>query len=159
MIRRILIAAAMLAFAPSCAFASNLLNAAFTTAQSAALSSVLQFRDSGRESVELQATFTYGSAGTSADAWVQTSVDGGATWTDVAEFRFTTASARFEFNLSSLTPSTTEVIPTDGAMTANTSLDGVLGPMWRVKWTSVGTYAGNTNLRVDLMANRGRLAP
>jgi hypothetical protein len=138
---------------------ANLLNATITTAQTTALSSVLQFRDSNPESVVLQGTFTYGSGGTSADAYVQTSFDGGATWSDVANFHYTTSSARFLFNLSALTPVTTQRTPTDGSIAANTAVDGALGPQWRVKFTTVGTYAGGTILRVDLMANRGRLVP
>jgi hypothetical protein len=84
---------------------------------------------------------------------VQTSLDGGGTWVDVANFHFTTASARFVFNLSSATPVTTEYVPTDGSLAANTAKDGILGPLWRVKYTTVGVYAGNTNLRVDAFAN------
>lgn len=141
------------------ALAANILIDPITTAQTNALSSVLQFRDSQRQAVTIQATFTYGSGGTSADTYVQTSFDGGATWTDVANFHFTTASARFIYNLSALTPKTTEVVPTDGAIAANTSVDGVIGPLWRTKTTSVGTYATSTSLRVDIHTNMGRLVP
>lgn len=97
--------------------------------------------------VVLQGNFVYGSGGTSADAWVQTSVDG-TTWTDVANFHFTTASARFLFNVSSYTAVTTEYVPTDGTLAVNTAKDGIVGPWWRVKYTTVGTYAGTT-LTVD----------
>ena len=107
-----------------------------------------QLLDAPRSAL-LQATFNYGSGGTTVDAWVQTSVDGGATWIDVANFHFTTASARYLFNLSSLTPVTTEATPTDGTLAANTSKDGFLGPLWRVKTTSTGTYAGGTTLQID----------
>lgn len=151
------LAAPLLASAP--ALASNLLIKTITTAQAAALGPVLQSRDSQRQAVAIQGNFTYGSGGTSADAYVQTSLDSGATWTDVVNFHFTTASARFIYNLSGLTPKTTEVVPTDGALAANTSLDGVVGPLWRVKYTTVGTYAASTTLTIDAQFNMGRLVP
>lgn len=131
------------------ALATNLATLAITTAQSAQTTTVLQFKDGIPENLTLQATFTYGSGGTSADAWVQTSQDSGSTWTDCADFHFTTSSGRFIFNLSSLTPVTTEYTPTDGTLSANTSKDGVLGSMIRVKYTTVGTYAGGTKLSID----------
>ena len=98
----------------------------------------------------LQGMLAYGSGGTTIDAWVQTSLDGGGTWTDIANFHFTTAVARFIFNLSSLTPVTTQYTPTDGTLAANTAKDGILGSHYRVKYTSTGTYAGNTQLSVDI---------
>lgn len=101
-----------------------------------------------------QAVFTYGSGGTSVDAYLQTSVDGGATWFDIANFHFTTASAKALFNLSSQTPVTTQfTTPTDGSLTANTSKDGLVGPLFRVKLMSVGTYAGGTTLRIDVCSS------
>ncbi len=100
----------------------------------------------------LQGAFNYSTGGTSADAWVQTSIDGGATWTDVANFHFSRSSARFLYNLSSTTPVTTEYTPTDGTLAPNTSKDGLIGPMWRVKYMIVGNYADGTTLRVDAFA-------
>jgi hypothetical protein len=137
------------------AHAAALVNVGVTTAVTAALSPMLQVRSQSAlpTNMVLQGTFTYGSGGTSADAWVQTSLDGGTTWTDVANFHFTTASARFIYNLSSATSFTTEYIPTDGTLTANTAHDGIIGPLWRVKYTTVGVYAGSTTLRVDAFTN------
>jgi len=156
MIRKLGIAvAALLALAaPACA--AQLLSVTITTAVSAQVSGLLQLRDGNPQSAILQCNLTYGSGGTSADAWVQTSADGGLTWVDVANFHFTTSSARFFYNLSALTPVTTEYTPTDGTLTANTAKDGLLGAWWRVKYTTVGTYAGGTTLRCD-MQPRGRI--
>ena len=133
---------------------TTLANLAITTAVAAQTTTALQARPGpggqrAPDSVVLQAVFTYGSGGTSADAWVQTSIDGGATWIDVANFHFTTSSAKFLFNLNSSTSVTTEYTPTDGTLTANTAKDGILGNLLRVKYTTVGTYAGNTTLKVD----------
>lgn len=138
--------------------ATELLQIAVTTAQTAQVSPSYQLRSSPGQAglptnMALQGAFTYGSGGTSADAWVQTSLDGGASWIDVADFHFTTANGRFVFNLSSATPVTTEYTPTDGTLAANTAKDGLIGPLWRVKYTTVGTYAGSTGLRIDAFSN------
>lgn len=95
--------------------------------------------------------FAYGSGGTSLKVYVQTSLDQGQTWVDVACAAFLVASATKVLNLSGLTPKTTAATPSDGAMTDDTALDGVLGDRWRVKITSTGTYAGTT-LSVRMMA-------
>jgi hypothetical protein len=157
--RRIALVALALLALVSPAVATELLpTLTITTAVSALTSTPLQsLTGSGRQflptNMALQATFTYGSGGTSADAWVQTSFDGGTTWEDVANFHFTTSSARPIYNLSSLTVHTTQVTPTDGTLAANTANDGIFGTQWRVKYTTVGTYAGGTTLRVDAISN------
>jgi len=102
----------------------------------------------------IQATFTYGSGGTTADAYVQTSLDGGLTWTDIANFHFTTSSARRIFNLSAATPVTSIATPSDGALSANSAVDGILGSQLRVKYASTGTYAGSTSLRIDICSDQ-----
>lgn len=133
----------------------NLLSVVVTTAVANQVSSPKQWRRAGMDkplSMLVQGNLVYGSGGTSADAWVQTSIDGGASWTDVANFHFLVASARFLYNLSGLTPVTTQLTPTDGTLGANTSKDGVLGDLWRVKYTTVGTYSGNTTLLIDVSA-------
>jgi hypothetical protein len=54
-----------------------------------------------RESLLLEAEFNAGNGdGLTVDAWVQSSADGGATWFDIANFHFTTASAKKLFHLS-----------------------------------------------------------
>ncbi|ANM12051.1 hypothetical protein [Rhizobium sp. N324] len=102
----------------------------------------------------IQAKFAYGSGGTSVDAYVQTSLDGGATWIDIAEFNFTTSAATKIFNLSALTAKTTAAVPTDGSLAANTAVDGILGSQFRLKVVSVGTYAGATRLDVDIATDQ-----
>jgi hypothetical protein len=100
----------------------------------------------------LQVRLAYGSGGTSVKVYVQTSLDQGTVWIDVACFTFTTASAVKVRNLSALTPKTTDVTPTDGALTDDTSVDGILGDRMRIKVVSVGTYAGSTVLSARLVA-------
>jgi hypothetical protein len=85
------------------------------------------------------------------DAWVQTSLDQGVTWIDIAQFHFGIANKIAVFNLSKETSRTTELTPTYGALAADTAVDGVIGSMLRVKYTVVGTYAG-TALQIDAIA-------
>lgn len=96
----------------------------------------------------LQVRLAYGSGGTSIKVYVQTTLDDENTATDIACFTFTTASAVKARNLSALTPRTTDVTQTDGTLTDDTSVDGILGTKFRVKIVSVGTYAGSTTLTV-----------
>jgi hypothetical protein len=97
-----------------------------------------------------QMRLAYGSGGTSVKAYLQTSLDQGTTWIDAACFTFTTASAVKVRNLSGLTPKTSDVIPTDGTLTDDTTVDGILGDRFRLKVVSVGTYAGSTVLSARL---------
>lgn len=136
-----------------------LANLTITTAVSLTALPALQIGglDNYCEAIALQANFTYGSGGTTATAYVQTSLDGGLSWCDMASFQFTTSSARSVCNLSALTAVTTPAAPTDGTLTVNTtSANAVIGNLFRVKYVTVGTYAGGTTLRIDAIV-RGRL--
>jgi hypothetical protein len=123
---------------------ATLLSTPITTAvtQTATLADAVDL--ASQRGVLLQANFGYGSGGTSVTAYVQTSADGGTTWYDVAAFEFTTSSAVKLFNLRAQTPVTSIATPTSGALTANTSVDGLLGDRLRVLWASVGTYSTTT---------------
>ena len=107
----------------------------------------------GAKGLIIQANFTYGSGGTTCKAYVQTSLDGGVTWIDIACFAFTTSSAR---RVSAVvadpaTALTANTIPGDGVLTDNNILNGVIGDIVRVKVISVGTYAAST-LAIDMVA-------
>lgn len=98
----------------------------------------------------VQANFVYGSAGTTAKAWIQTSLDDGATWNDVACFAFLVASARKVTQVNNFVAITgaAVVTPTDGTLADNTILNGLLGNLVRVKITTTGIYAGSTTLAI-----------
>lgn len=96
----------------------------------------------------IESIFTYGSGGTNGKAWVQTSLDGGTTWFDIACFAVTTATKPRIVNLSARTPVTTLYTPTDGTLGDDTVKDGILGNMLRVKVTTTGTYAGSTTWKI-----------
>lgn len=104
----------------------------------------------GAEYAAVQAAFTYGSGGSVTTAYVQTSLDSGTTWTDLACMQFGTVTARRIYTIGQLVGASTALVtPTDGALTANTMVGGVLGDRMRVKVISAGTaYAGNTRLAI-----------
>lgn len=128
-----------------------LMNETITTAQTASTKTAV----SGLarcKSLALECIFTYGSGGTTAIVYVQTSFDGGSTWVDIANFAHTTSSLSRAYNLSALTPLTSVYTVTDGSLTNNTCKDGLIGDQLRVKFTSTGTYAGSTTVAVYAIA-------
>jgi hypothetical protein len=134
---------------------TTLLSTTITTAVTAAVTAPVSFRRGPLRNATIQGVFTYGSGGTTAKVWVQTSFDGGTTWCDIALLSVTTASATSIWNVSSLTVKTTAVTPTDGTLASATANDGMVGSLWRTKMTTTGTYAGNTTVRVDVVGSSG----
>lgn len=102
-------------------------------------------RLAGMESVSLQVDFTYGSGGTTFAVTVQTSLDQGASWIDIARFDFSTSSARKIANISASTASAPAAV---AALSSEGKLDGILGDRLRAKATSTGAYAANTSVSV-----------
>ena len=102
---------------------------------------------SGLSSVIFQAKFVYGSGGTTAKFWVQTSFDRGTTWCDVMNFAFTTASATKVG--AAIAAGVTPVAPTDATLADNTVNAGFLGERFRIKYTTTGTYAGSTSIYIS----------
>lgn len=134
---------------------ANLLNAQITAAVSAGTPGGLLQLMAAPRNLTVQANFTPGTGGTSVTAYLQTSLDGGTTWADIACFAFTTAAARKALNFSSQTPVTSQVTLTNGSMTANTAQDGLLGAKFQVIYGSVGTYAG-ASLTIDVQCDELR---
>jgi hypothetical protein len=116
---------------------------AITTARTAVVEDFL-FVPRDANALSLQAVFTYGSGGTTAKAWVQTSLDGGLTWIDIANFAFTTSSLRAVNSVRASTAVAANYTATDGTLSDNTIKDGILGDRIRIKWTTTGTYAATT---------------
>lgn len=106
----------------------------------------------GLKQLTIQAVFTYGSAGTTAKYWIQTSLDGGVTWIDVAQFAFATATATKVSSVFGTVALAAGTTPTDGTLADNTILNGLLGDIIRVKRTTVGTYAGGTTIAISALA-------
>ena len=106
----------------------------------------------GAKELEVQATFTYGSGGTKVTAWIQTSLDGGATWFDLICVTFLLASAKKISKVTTTTVVAASYAPTDGTLGDDTIKDGLIGDRVRLKQTSTGTYAGGTSLQIDLVS-------
>lgn len=130
--------------------ATLLATATITTAASHTEDAVVGF--AGVTYLVAVATFVYGSGGTNATAYVQTSLDNGTSWLDIMSFQFTTASAVKVSAVSTGVALTAATTGTDGALTANTIVNGLLGDRFRVKWVTTGTYAGGTTLGVSVVA-------
>jgi hypothetical protein len=97
----------------------------------------------GMATAMVQLDFRPGSGGTTVKAYVQTSIDGGATWLDIACCAFpsqTPVQAErvcigLEAGVSGAWVSATE-----GTLADNQVVDGLLGNMLRVKIVSTGTW-------------------
>lgn len=125
-----------------------------TTAVTGSLSDVYVCREPRLSALTAQVNFIYGSGGTNATAYLQTSLDDGATWVDIYAFQATTASMKRIVNLTTASAVTTPATPTDGSLTANTVVNGILGNRFRVKYTTTGTYATSTSIAVHIQGAR-----
>lgn len=99
------------------------------------------------ESLTIQGVITVAGGGTTAKAWVQTSLDGGVTWVDIANFAFTTSTAARVYHLTPVAI-TSIATPGDGALADNTAVNGILGEQYRVKLTTTGTYTGASSFKI-----------
>ena len=104
--------------------------------------------------ITAQFTFDYGSGGTSATYWLQTSLDGGATWIDIACVQFTTADAVKIVNIDAGGYVAPGYVPGDGTLAVGSVVDGIMGDRLRVKQTIVGSYA-NSTISVDVVDKAG----
>lgn len=100
----------------------------------------------GMSAATLSARLAYGSGGTSCYAIVETSLDQGVTWVQIARFDFTTSGAQKILTVSGLTPRLS--VASAGSLSADTALDGTIGDRLRATVVSTGTYAGSTVLSV-----------
>lgn len=100
----------------------------------------------GMQAMSLWLQLAYGSGGTSVACYLQQGFDA-STYMDTACILFGTASETAVLNFSGLTPKLSQITPSDGAMTSDTNLDGVMGDRCRLKVVVTGTYAGSTLLK------------
>jgi hypothetical protein len=102
--------------------------------------------------VVMQSKFAYGSGGTTLKVYFQTSLDGGATWFDIASHAYATTTGQKLSAVSADVAAAANVVPGSGALTDDTIVQGILGDRFRVIYTSSGTYAGGTTLSLDFCA-------
>ncbi len=97
--------------------------------------------------------FVYGSGGTTAKFWIQTSYDGGLTWNDIMNHAFTTASATKVSAVNAyIAPAAQSGAQTDATLADGSIVNGIIGDRVRVKYTTTGTYAGSTTASVYIIA-------
>lgn len=89
--------------------------------------------------------FIHGTGGTAVRAYLQTTIDQGRTWIDIASRLFGVTSQYEAFNISKLEP-VEGITPTDGSLTDDTTLQGILGDELRLLVRVTGTYGGQTML-------------
>lgn len=107
----------------------------------------------GMKYLVVEAVFLYGAGGGTVDAYIQTSVDAGASWLDIMNFRFTTAAATKVSAVVWSTALAAAVSPGDAALASNTILNGLLGDRLRLKYVTASTvYSGATSLAVFAIA-------
>lgn len=93
--------------------------------------------------VVFETVFTRSAGGTTLDAYLQTSIDGGTTWVDIANHSYaTTTASKISAVNGYIAPAAQAFAPGDGALTANTIIQGILGDRLRLKYVIVGTYTG-----------------
>jgi hypothetical protein len=122
-----------------------------TTALTGWVTDVFKYGNAFPKMITAWASFTYGSGGTNAKAWLQTSFDDGVTWMDVVCFAFTTSSADKAAQVNNFVAQANVVTPTDAALADDTIVNGIIGPRLRLKVTTTGTYGGDTTLAVTAM--------
>lgn len=107
----------------------------------------------GALALSLQAAFKFGSGNGqgAVKAYVQTSLDQGQSWIDIACWTFAEASATKIDNLSGLTPQLTPLTPAQAALADNTCVDGVIGSLLRAVLL-VGTGSAYQNSALNITA-------
>ncbi len=103
----------------------------------------------GTRHVSMSCKFTYGSGGTTAKFFLQTSFDGGTTWMDVVNFAHTTASLNRSVSLNIGTGTAISTL-SDGTLADNTKVEGIMGDRLRLKYIVAGTYGGSTTADIGL---------
>jgi hypothetical protein len=107
----------------------------------------------GADLVACQAVFTRAGGGSTTDVFIQTSLDNGSTWIDLVQWAFLTTTVTKISAVRSSIAMAANVTPTDGGLSDNSILDGLLGDRIRAKTVIVGTYTGASSLALNVIIN------
>jgi hypothetical protein len=129
-----------------------LLNVPISTAVTGLVGTVFQVRGRNAERPAIMSAqgTVVGTLGTSMTWWLQTSLDQGTSWSDALAFSHAAAGRAGGTVCSN--PSAAPVALTDGTATSPFVQAGIFGNLWRVKYSSVGTWT-TANLRVDVLSD------
>lgn len=104
----------------------------------------------GMRSLLAKCKWDYTSGSGSTDVYLQTTVDGGSVWFDVANWHCVDSDLDRAYNLAATTAVTTVYTVTDKALGQNSCKDGLLGSALRV--VTVSTAAGTAACTVTALA-------
>ncbi len=127
---------------------------AITTAQSIAVRGKVHRLPDEAAGLTAYVNFAYGSGGTTAKVYIQTSFDDKETWMDIMSFAFTTSAAKQVLSVREETAITTAVAAADGALAAG-AVSGAIGKYLRAKIVTTGTYGGSTTVDVRVRVEHG----
>lgn len=127
---------------------------AITTAQSIAVRGKVHRLPDECAGLTAFVNFVYGSGGTTAKVYIQTSFDDKGTWMDIMSFAFTTSALKSVLSVREETAITTAVTAVDGALAAG-AVSGAIGKYLRAKIVTTGTYGGTTTVDVRVRIEHG----
>lgn len=105
----------------------------------------------GMLAAAVQLNFTAGTGGGTIKATIETSLDQGTSWIEIARLAFATANLARVLNFSALTPRATPYTP--AALSDDSAVDGILGERMRLSILKAGSaYTGNASLSARLIA-------
>ncbi len=93
----------------------------------------------------IEANFVVGGGGTTAIAFVQTTLDG-TNYIDIMAFAFTTTSGRKILSVTRQAAILVDLVPDVDALTSDTAIDGIIGSKLRGRLVTTGTYTGTTTM-------------
>lgn len=136
---------------------TTLLNVVITTAVAGQVGSIYQLQGGPASgilpsSMAAQGTCV-GTVGSTMVWWLQTSFDGGGSWCDALCASHAAAGRLAGIVSSCPAAGVNPVVPTDGTATPPLAINGMFAGLWRVKYTTTGTWT-NGNLRVDVFGPR-----
>ncbi len=100
----------------------------------------------GMTAVSVQLRLAYGAGGTAIRAYLQTSLDQGTTWVDIWSVLFGTTSETAVMGFSKSPPPNAQITPTDGSLSDDTIVPGILGDRFRIRISSSGAFSNSTLL-------------
>ncbi len=104
--------------------------------------------------LQIIAKFVRDAGGTDVKVFIQTSLDGGVTFIDLMNVRFTTATATKVSAAHRDTPLAAAITPSDAGLANDVVVNGLIGDRIRAVVVSTGTYTGATTLIVEAVAHR-----
>lgn len=107
--------------------------------------------------ISMSAVFTQGTAGgTSITVRLQTSFNGGLTWRDVACLQVLAVNADKACAIKKYIAAAVAAAASDGALAADTIVDGLFGDRWRLRVAIVGAYNADNKFRLNLVGLRSK---